>query len=230
MTASRIDQMSTSYPHARPGFTSFKVREPIVYPNRWQRDALVQATLDPAVTEIAPLAPGDGPLPPPVQFAFLARIAGMDFLVVIADRDPHPSTLPEPALPLLRITRRSLGAEPLASTAISIWSHKRLVPDPADRMRIGEALDGIPEGRPVAEIRQLLHNNFMDPVRQIFSMLANGFLVGDLNGGFHPRTVLRLGPAAIGDPATRPRDRLLSPSSLIPSRPTPLPEAAAHCD
>jgi hypothetical protein len=217
--------MSNEPPFARakPGFTSFKCREPIPYPNRWQRHALVQATLEPTVTAIAAPQLDLWRLPAPISFAYCCWIAGNEFLVVVAEREVHHADLPGQHPAILRITRRSLGAEPIASVANSIWAHKRFQSDPADRMRVIDALTDLPRGKPAAEIHPLLQNPFLDPIRQLFSMLANGYLVADLNSGFTPRTHLRLGPAAIGEEPVRPRDRLLSLPIGVPRPLSPIP-------
>lgn len=197
----------------RPGFISFKVREPIPYPNRWHRDALVQATLEPTVSQIAALG-RDVVLPSATEFAFAARIAGSDFILVVSESQTRTTI---PGRPIIAMTRRSLEVEPLATTARSIWAHKRFLSDPGDRFRVIEELTDQPQGKAVQDIFRVLESPFLDPVRQIFSMLANGFVVADLNSGFTLATRLRLGPAAIGAEPVRPRDRLIGPAIERPT-------------
>lgn len=198
-------------PRDYPGFTSFKTVGPIRYPFRWQRDALVQATLEPTVTQLAP-APAQFDRPPvPIEFAFTATIAATKLLVVIAESEVSASVGLDQQLPVLRLTRRSLAAEPLASTTKAIWAHKRFQHDPVDRLRLTEEIADLPRGRPFADIVTLLRNPFVEPARQVFSMLANGYLVADLSNGITPATLLRLGPAATAEPPPRPIERLRTP-------------------
>jgi hypothetical protein len=91
-----------------------------------------------------------------------------------------------------------------------VWSRKRLLVPPADRFRVVGACSRRSEGETVENLLRVLSGEFLEPLDQLLSLLANGYLVVDLNSGFGPGTRLRVGPAALAKELPRPRDRLLS--------------------
>lgn len=108
-----------------PGFHSFKTARPIHYRQRWLRDALIQATLDPHTVELSPSSTSPDELPSPVEFSFRRRTSGGLGIVLVSQLDTDIGEVVDDDRVTV-ITRDELNREPVASTSRSIWAHKRL--------------------------------------------------------------------------------------------------------
>lgn len=176
-----------------PGFRSFKNEKPIHYPRRWQRDALIQAALDPLVSAMGPLERLDWP--PLSEFCFAVSIAGNDFACVIGDA--RQTRLKTPSLPFLHLSRAALVAEPLFSTARAVWSRKRLTVDPVIRYRVIEMASLEVSGAKAGDIIDSVGETPLEPVDVLLAMLAQGFLAGHLGNGLNSQTKLRSAVAQV---------------------------------
>ncbi|SFV31714.1 hypothetical protein SAMN05216456_1434 [Devosia crocina] len=177
-----------------PGFVCFKSSEPIHYPRRWQRDALIQAALDPTVTAVGPLDPTIWMMPD-IEFAFRVTIATATFSLVITELNGR---LPVDRFghAVLKVRRSQLTTEPLHSTARAIWAHKRTVVDPLVKYLAVEAAGSKVEGIAMQSLLQAFQSHrAVDPFEPLLAMLAQGVLVGDLSSGFHGHTMFRPGPS-----------------------------------
>lgn len=189
-----------------PGFRSSKNQISIHYPRRWQRDALIQAALDPSVSAMSPLA--QKAWPPRAEFGFTVTIAGTDFACIIGD---VPGTrLLSPNLPILRLPRQALLAEPLFSTSRAVWSRKRLTIDPVIRFQVLEMASFDISGVPAGEIIATIDSAPNEPVDILLAMLAQGYLTGHLGSGLTGKTLIRPGSNFESRNESTPRERLHS--------------------
>ena len=188
-----------------PGFHSFKSLGPVHYPRRWQRDALIQAALDPVVTAIGPL---DVELiRPPVEFGFCVTMASTTFACLIGDCVRRPA-IGDFGSAVLTLNRQALKTEPLNSTARAVWSRKRLVVDPVVRYRVLELTSQQERGVPVRSVLEAMSPSSADPIEQLHALLAQGFVTADLSAGLHGGTLLRAGPQFAPQKESNPRERL----------------------
>ncbi len=188
-----------------PGFHCFKSGDAIHYPRRWQRDALIQAALDPVVTSLDPLEPGSWP--PGVEFAFKATINSTVFICLLSDtKDRHLFDSYGGAI--LRLSRAALRVEPLCSTGRAVWSRKRLTIDPAVRYKSLEAASARAEGAPAKAVLAEIAISQSNPIDQLLAMLAQGVLTADLSSGLRGTTLLRPGPSFESQSESNPRQRL----------------------
>jgi hypothetical protein len=176
-----------------PGFLSFKSLEPIVYPRRWLRSALIQAALDPTVVVLKRSRIPLEELPEPVEFAFEGVISNSTFLFAVGEgRSPalHDAWRGR----VLWLTRSEILNGPGALAAKEIWSRKRFCVMPADRFRALVTLLQLGGEATAGSIVPHLLDSHIEPVDQLMALLANGHLAADISCGFTPETKIRLGP------------------------------------
>lgn len=176
-----------------PGFHSFKTIRPIHYRQRWLRDALIQATLDPLTIELNASSTDPAELPPPIEFSFRRRsAAGLGIVLVSQIETDIGEIVGDERVTV--ITRDELNREPVRTTTRTIWMQKRLPVDSAQRYRAIELIDrhGVAS---LQETIAVMKNLSADPVHQICSLIANGYLTIDLQHPMGPRSLLTLGPA-----------------------------------
>lgn len=183
---------ATDHDTKYPGFVCFKSQSPVHYPHRWQRDALIQAALDPAISAIRPL-PAEM-LRGHADFGFAITINTRPLACLITDTICAPTTA-EQNSSILTISRAALKAEPLWSTARAVWSKKRLLIPPAVRYHALEIASKDDEGATAEQIVAAFPPfGGNEAVDYLCAMLASGFLVGDLTLGLNHLTKLRPGP------------------------------------
>lgn len=189
-----------------PGFTCFKSSAAIHYPRRWQRDALIQAALDPSVDELGPMHPETWP--EMAEFGFYVSFAGHRFACLLHAGTTVRSAQEVAGLPPLWISRAALKMEPLLSTGRAIWSKKRLSVSPAGRYLALEMASSRVEGVPAKALLEQLSTASDEPVDQLLAMIAQGILQGDIGGGLNGRTLLRPTRNFESKDESTPRDRL----------------------
>lgn len=195
-----------------PGFICFKSSGPIHYPRRWQRDALIQAALDPNVSSIDPLGPADWPRA--AEFGFRVTIFQTVFACILIDANTRPESDLLGA-PVLRLGRQALKSEPLCSTVRAVWSRKRLTINPVARYRAIDLASARIEGVPARVLLDAMSDIPGEPIDQLHAMLSQGLLVADLSRGLNGTTLLRPGsqfePKSESNPVSRLREILSGP-------------------
>lgn len=177
-----------------PGFSSFKTASRIHYQQRWMRDALIQASLDPYTVELAPSITPVPELPGDAEFAFRRRTAiGLGLVLVTGVETDIGDAIGDDRISV--VSRTALSREPRFSAARTIWAHKRLSVDSAERYRAIEVVSRW-GASPMREVLQALRNESTEPVHQICSLIANSYLEIALDGPLSPATILKLGPAS----------------------------------
>lgn len=154
----------------RPGFRSFKTPAPVPYPQRWHRDLLVQATLDPAVTRIAPV-PAEAQLHDP--FMLFVWFGGRRrLLIAVRDQAADHSASSQPDS--LVVTRSFVLQEPRCSVAREIWATRNVIVPPGDRIRILRELSEHAEGLPLSRLMDCIRGRETDPVEVVLALICAG--------------------------------------------------------
>ena len=176
-----------------PGFRSFKTRQPVRYQQRWLRDALIQASLDPHTVELAPSNTPAHELPPPAEFAFRRRtVRGFGIVLVTTVETDIADVINDDRVTV--VSRAELSREPRLSAARAVWAHKRLSVDSAERYRAIEAVSKWGSATMDAVVATFKDES-VEPVHQVCSLIANSYLEVDLEGPLSPSTILKPGPA-----------------------------------
>ncbi|WEJ56712.1 hypothetical protein [Devosia sp. FJ2-5-3] len=188
-----------------PGFTCFKSAAAIHYPRRWQRDALIQAALDPTVSSIRPISDVEWSVAP-VEFAFGLTIAGTDFAFIISETDAPAHSLGF-GQAALKVARAALRLEPLWTTSRMVWAEKRFAVDPIIRYQALEAAGARAEGISLQSLLLTLNSSPL-PLEPVLAMLAQGVLEADLGSGLRAHTMLSVGPLFQSARESIPSERL----------------------
>lgn len=187
-------------PKARvPFFTSAKTRQPVPADTRMRTDALVQASLDPAVFEI--------------DYVPAVAVEGVDFplggIVFVAEHDRHLLDLPDDGptpdfdqeglmllaietlgLPVVTRTVEDLNRQPFAGNCRLIWRMRSQRVHPGDRVRI---LDHLEENGPcrLVDVAAVVRSS-SDGVSAVLALACQDLLELDLfSAPFGPWTTVR---------------------------------------
>lgn len=183
MLAVKIPEKVESRRAGDATFQAAKAREPIPVRNRLVRDALIQAAIDPEISEIlAPSADDD-------HFDFRVIRCGVEeFVHVRASDDPEIQNPPHNSYVVLR--EESIRREPRLTDARLVWSCRRRWVPPGDRIRIQHALSEN-GAMPLIEVSQFATNS-PDAVAAVLALVCQDILEIDLNeAGLSPETLIR---------------------------------------
>lgn len=171
----------------RPGFCSFKTSEPIVYPCRWHRDILIQATLENSISSIEP----SGPEYRNEHLFGIIVVRRGERRLILAVRDGFQpdgtSALPDHFL----MTRSHALSEPRCSTARTIWATRRLMVPIGDRLRILHGLKEAEAGLTLGEHAGLVRNSEAEPAAIVLALVCAGQLDVEFGTGLSPETTVR---------------------------------------
>ena len=189
------------------GFFSYKCEQPIPYTRRVARDALVQATLEPDISCLAPLGGGD-PVPQDAFFAFIATTQGKRCAVELCDKSNGlPFERPTGCDAAIAINVDSILAEPVLATARMIWSRRDELVPPGFILRLLKRLAAAADGVRLIDLEDEL---LEDPAKWVdftLAMVCRGLVAIDYRKQLTHETVIRLGPTAgdkRGGPYRRP--------------------------
>ncbi len=155
------------------GFRSYKTIGAIEYPNRINRDLLIQLTLDRRISALESIAPELHP--PDIPFAIYAHVQSHRLLVCYMDAPGDTRfLLPQPAILLCRA---NIKLEPWFSSARRIWTCRTTAIDRGDRMRVQEALLTQRDGISLKELAKLIRATSAPAFDVIFAMVAEGTAV-----------------------------------------------------
>ena len=171
----------------RPGFRSFKTSTPIVYPARWHRDLLIQASLDSRIESIEPVPGivGNGSV-----FSIIIHIDAVRRLIT-AVREPIVRGIGIAGLEEAILPRSVVLAEPRCSDARAVWSTRRHQVSPGNRMRILRSLEEQPDGSTLARTADLVRGGDVDPTEAVLALACAGLVDIDLRGPLSPSTPVR---------------------------------------
>ncbi|WP_238225494.1 hypothetical protein [Methylorubrum aminovorans] len=142
----------------------------MAYPQRWHRDLLVQATLDPAVSRIAPV-PAEAQLHAP--FTIFVWFGGKRrLLIAVRDQADVHSASSQPDS--LVVTRSFVLQEPRCSVAREIWATRNVIVPPGDRIRILRELSEHAEGLPLGRLMDCVRGRETDPVEVVLALICAG--------------------------------------------------------
>lgn len=171
----------------RPGFRSFKTTSAVFYPQRWHRDLLIQATLDPSISFIEPVPAARQSLD---SFKVFVGFEGRRRLLVAVrnaiDFGVYAS-LPE----ALTLNRTTILDEPRCSVARQIWATRTTQIPPGDRIRILHELSKSPGGAPLGRLIECVRSNDADPVDIVLALVCSGQAEIELGSHLAPDTPIR---------------------------------------
>ncbi|MCA1474149.1 hypothetical protein [Bradyrhizobium sp. NBAIM08] len=185
--------------NAPPLFLSPKCTVAIPLENFLQRDALREASLDPAVCAIHyRTAPNPYGAPPELKGVVLRRTDG-DFLLDVCRVRPHRSLaasarlaeqLAASGLRLLERDAADIRREPIYSNVNEVWSHEHYPVSILDRLRIGSTLcENGPQT--IQELGQRARPD-CNPLSAVCALSCEGLLTVDVHeGAFGKRTMVR---------------------------------------
>lgn len=171
----------------RPGFRSFKTTSAVYYPQRWHRDLLIQATLDPSISFIEPVPAARQSLD---SFKVFIWFEGRSRLLVAVrnaiDLGVYAS-LPD----ALSLDRSTVLDEPRCSVARQIWATRTTQISPGDRIRILRELSESPGGAPLGRLIECVRSNDADPVDIVLALVCSGQAEVELGAHLAPDTPIR---------------------------------------
>lgn len=164
-------------------FQAAKAREPIPFRNRLVRDALIQAAIDPEISEIlGPSADNDA-------FDFRVIRCGVEEYVYVRSSDDPEIQNPRSSSDIV-LCEGDIRREPRLTDARLVWSCRRRWVPPGDRIRIQHALSEN-GAMPLIEVSQLATSS-PDAVAAVLALVCQDILeieIGDVS--LSPETVLR---------------------------------------
>lgn len=200
----------------KPGFSSCKTQAPIIYGQRWHRDMLVQLTLDAAVRQIKA---GPGSASTEILDLLVETGAGVARLLAIRDEFVDPVG-PEDQT-CIRLRRSMVLKEPRLSNARLIWSMRKKIVPPADRLRILMRLQAAQAaGLPISALIPCVAAASIEAVDAILSLACEGLLSLDIDIPLVPETIVRIRPAPNGpDGSDASRSHSLNPETRFAEQP-----------
>lgn len=171
----------------RPGFRSFKTAESIVYPSRWHRDLLIQATLDP---EIVSIEQAFREKQDSYYFGIFVLVAGIRKLLV-GVRDVNDLTSVDFPTDGVAVPRSYVLAEPRCSAARAIWSARSTLISPSDRVRILSLLSDRSDGVSLGLLASQLVGCERDPIAVVLALVCAGQAEIDISNSILPETLVR---------------------------------------
>jgi hypothetical protein len=171
----------------RPGFRSYKTPQPIAYLQRWHRDILVQLTLDPNALRIEQ---GPGTRATEVFDLLVTTTGGVIRIFAFRDDIEAPS-LP-PGGNCISLKRSSVLKEPRAANARAIWSMRKKIVSPADRLRVLLRLGDHPGGLPISDLLTCVLGPSTEPAEAILALACEGLVALSLDCPLVPDTTVRL--------------------------------------
>jgi hypothetical protein len=183
MLAVKIPEKVASHRGGDTSFQAAKVRDPIPIRSRLVRDALIQAAIDPEISEIL------GPNSDNDAFDFRVIHNGVDERVrVCACDDPEIQNPQDSGYIVLREVE--IRREPRLTDARLVWSCRRRWVPPGDRIRIQYALSEN-GAMPLIEISQLATGS-PDAIAAVLALICQDILEIDLGeSGLAPETLVR---------------------------------------
>lgn len=180
---------STAQQGHKQVFRSRKAPAAIFYVQRWQRDALVQLSLDPSVIAFksASEQTSDETLRLNVE-----TLAGRVYVAFV--RDDFPVSKSVFARNEVVIKRSTVLREPRASNARAVWSARKQIVSLGDRVRVLNQLHISPCGLPLADLIACISNSSNNPVDVILSLVCQGWVILDLEKPIDPSTTVRRAP------------------------------------
>lgn len=175
----------------RPGFQSFKTTGPIQYPQRWHRDLLIQATLDPTISAIEPVAVQEG-----CADSFCVHLTfGDRRRLVVAVRTDDTSEMPTILAPdCLQIPRSFVLREPRCSVSREIWATRNAAIPAGDRIQILHALSEHPKGIALIRLMANVQPRSNDLVEIVLALVCVGQAEVETTALLSPESVVRPGP------------------------------------
>lgn len=188
----------------RPGFRSCKTLAPILYVQRWHRDILIQLTLDAAVRRITA---GPGSASSGILDLIVEMDTGVVRLLGVRDELELPAAFEDQVDICLR--RSAVIQEPRMSNARIIWSMRKKIVPPADRLRILMRLQNAPsDGVAISALISCVNTSSIEPVDAVLSLACDGLLVLDIDSPLVPETMVRICPRSEKvDESNRSRSR-----------------------
>lgn len=156
----------------RTGFSSFKTISPIHFEQRWPRDVLIQATLDPDVVTLRPCPPAQD-LPSNIVLAFESRSATRSTLVLLSQSPQSDIAIPPAYDTVSCLTRNSVLNGTNLLTSRMIWSKRSAIVPPLLAVRICS------QARQPINLRELLDSapgNDALVVDSVMALACNGYL------------------------------------------------------
>ncbi len=173
-----------------PGFVSFKTLVPIHYPKRWMRTALIRATLAPDLIGLAP-CPDDFPFTKPeIQFAFATFDAARLRFVLLTEFTLRQLGLHDHAEHFDTMNRSEVLAQPSADVARQIWMCSRVHIQPAVQVAVLRIVRESAADVYLSTILQEIGST-LEISRQVFAMIAKGFLEIDVSRPLGRDTVVK---------------------------------------
>ena len=179
------------------GFTSFKCPTPIEYVRRCARDALIQATLEPEISSVEPLK-SPRAVPDDTYFAFAVISHSRRCAIILTDVTTNESiTAPEDCDVAVAINRASILAEPVKTTARTVWAHRDTIVPALFSVRLMRRLQDKPNGTRIIELEDALIDEPRRWVDFILALACRGLVTLDYRRPLTDHTLVSLGPPGV---------------------------------
>ena len=200
----------TPRPTERPGFRSCKTVMAISYPQRWHRDLLIQATLDPTVAAIEQAASSPRGQDPFELFVYF----GGQRRRLIAVREASDFTMPF-ATDTAVLSRSSVLSEPRCSTARGIWACRNTPVSHGDRFRILGLLDQNSSGLPLRRLMECVRSESAESVDIVLAVICAGQAEVEIRSLLSPDINVRLRRVQSCPPSASSKEAFLQDSAII---------------
>lgn len=183
------------------GFKSYKSDRPIPYTRRVSRDALIQATLEPEISELAPLKGSHG-APADAFFLFVVTTQGQRCAIALSDRSNGVMFDPPAGCDAaVAICIDSILAEPILTTSRMIWSRREEIVPPAFMVKLLRRLGRSENGERLADLEDVLTEDPIKWVDYTMALACRGLVSVDYRNQLTDATIVRLGPVARENPS-----------------------------
>lgn len=120
----------------KAGFSSHKTNAPIAYKRRWHRDLLIQCTLSPACSRMAPVIPVPIYQAESITLSFAAEIGGFAALTCASEETFQPLVEQKDDALVFFISRAAVFDPVRLANARTIWAARNAIVPLADQLQM----------------------------------------------------------------------------------------------
>jgi hypothetical protein len=172
-----------------PTFIGPKTTASIIHRERWQRDALIFLSLDPAVDVIAPA--GVGEKPSGVMFSLKVRHRSQGWLRIDFVANENLRKRYAPGLGALAVSREAIMSCAGLEARRAVWSARDTQVSANERFALVQALEEAKEDLTLDTLIRRVQGKVKQGIKAICALACEGLLVIDLAQGLVPEAPVR---------------------------------------
>jgi hypothetical protein len=172
-----------------PTFIGPKTTVGIIHRERWQRDALIFLSLDPAVEVISPA--GVGEKQPGVMFSLNVRHRHNGWIRIDFVANENLRQRHFPGLGAVTVSREAIMACSGLEARRAVWTARDTQVSASERFALVQALEHADVDLTLATLLQRVHGKVKRGIKAICALACEGLLVIDLAQGLVPEAPVR---------------------------------------